>query len=324
MTALNFTRRTLPQKEGLGEKLAKKRIALGYDIKDVEKVIRIRAKYIEAIENGNYDKLPPEVYVKGFIRNYAELLKLDPTKVLRSYEKERGIIENMRKASENHSPIVKPIDTPKIVITPKTLILSAVSLVALIIVVYIGWQVRILTAPPKLVLSSPNDNITVDSDSLTLEGNTDPGASLFVNEVEVGVNQDGAFKEKISLQNGVNILKLRAQNKLGKKYELSRTVVANIKTLENVAGQTGGIELKISIGPKSASILVEVDGKRITDKAIVMVAGVNQTFKANEKISITTNNAGSVKATFNGQEIGILGKDNEQVKRDFTKGMEIK
>lgn len=321
--AFNFTRKTLPPKEGLGEKLTKRRIALGYDIKDIEKSIRIRAKYIEAIENGNYDKLPPEVYVKGFIKSYANFLKLDENRVLKAYNRERGLIESMKKANNSvKSPIVKPIDTPKVIITPKTLLIGGITLLASVILFYIFWQVRILTAPPKLSISSPNDNISVEADTLSIEGTTDPGAALFINEVPVGVGEVGEFKEKISLQSGVNILKVRAENKLGKKNEITRTIVANIKTAQ-AENQSGTIELKVTIGPGSASLLIEVDGRKLTEKAIVVLAGVTQTYRANEKITITTNNGASVKATFNGQEVGLLGKKDEQVKRDFIKGMQI-
>jgi cytoskeletal protein RodZ len=65
MNPVNFSRKTLPQKEGLGEKLAKKRVALGYSILEVEKATRIRADYLDDIESGNYDRLPPNVFVKG-------------------------------------------------------------------------------------------------------------------------------------------------------------------------------------------------------------------------------------------------------------------
>lgn len=318
--AFNFTRKTLPPKEGLGEKLTKRRIALGYDIKDIEKSIRIRAKYIEAIESGNYDKLPPDVYVKGFIKNYASFLKLDENKVLKAYQRERGIVESVKKANSK-APVVKPIDTPKLIITPRTIVIGSISLLASIILIYIFWQVRILTAPPKLTLVSPQDNINVDADSLYVEGKTDAGANLFINEVAVGVGEEGVFKEKISLQNGVNILKIRSENRLGKKSEVTRTIVANIK--ETATQANGQIELKLTVGPTTASLLVEVDGKKLTDKPIVVLAGVTQVYRANEKISVTTNNGGSVKAIYNGQDIGAFGKDNEQIKRDFVKGMQV-
>jgi len=61
----------------VGDQLRQAREEAGLSIKDIEKATSIRSLYIEAIENGSYDVLPADVYTKGFIRNYARLLKLD-------------------------------------------------------------------------------------------------------------------------------------------------------------------------------------------------------------------------------------------------------
>ena len=257
-------------------------------------------------------------------RSYAELLKLDPEKVLKLYQKERGLLENVKKANKK-APVVKSIKAPKLVITPRTMIISSVVFVALIIVSYIGWQVRILTAPPKLTLNSPIEKTLIKSDSVAVEGKTDSGADLFINDIEVGVNQDGTFKEKVSLQNGVNKITVRTQNKLGKYTETSRIIVAEVPLLPSANSTIiPSIELKVTIGPKSASLQVEVDGKNVTDKPVIMSAGITQTYKAAEKIVITTNNGGSVKVIYNNKDVGAIGKDNEAVKREFVKGMTIK
>jgi len=322
--AVKFTKKTLPQKEGLGEKLAKKRISLGLDPKDIEKAIRIRASHIEAIENGRYSQLPPDVYVRGFVRNYANYLQLDAAKVMNLYERERGLLENVRKAKAG-APIVRPIATPKIVITPKTLTISSIVAGALLILLYISWQVFILTAPPKLVVTSPKDNINIEGNSVNVEGSTDPGATLYINGVEVGIDQAGVFKESISLGSGVNIVTVRAENKMGKYTEVKDTVVA--KYGSDIAASNAaaaGIEVKITIGPRTASVQVEVDGKPVTAKPVVMLAGVTQTYKATDKIKITTNDGGSVGVVVSGQDVGKIGKDNEAVNREFIKGMTIK
>lgn len=321
--AVKFTRKTLPQKEGLGEKLAKKRISLGLDPKDIEKAIRIRAKHIEAIENGRYDSLPPDVYVRGFVRNYANYLKLDAGKVMKLYERERGLIENVRRAKAG-APIVKPLDAPRIVITPKTITFGGLIAGALVIVAYIAWQVMILTAPPQLTVTSPQDNVNIEGSSVTVEGKTDAGATLFINDVEVGIDQSGVFKEKISLQSGVNIIKVRAQNKMGKYNEVKNTVVAKYTADIAAAAAAGGVELKMTIGPRSASVLVEVGGKAVSDKPIVMLAGVTQTYKGTDKIKVTTTDGGSVRITFNGVDAGVMGKDGESASREYVKGMTIK
>jgi cytoskeletal protein RodZ len=185
--AVKFTKKTLPQKEGLGEKLAKKRISLGLDYKDIEKAIRVRAKHIEAIENGRYDTLPPDVYVRGFVRSYANFLKLDPSKVMKLYERERGLIENVRKAKAG-TPIVKTSGASQVIITPKTVTIGAIALAALSILFYIGWQVIILTAPPKLTITNPGDNVNIDGNAVSVEGKTDTGATLYINDVKVGID----------------------------------------------------------------------------------------------------------------------------------------
>ncbi len=54
-------------------------------VKDIEQATSIRSTYIEAIEKGDYDKLPGEVYAKGFIKNYANFLKLDGESLVREF-----------------------------------------------------------------------------------------------------------------------------------------------------------------------------------------------------------------------------------------------
>ena len=55
-------------------------------VKDIEAATHIRALYISAIEDGHYHVLPGEVYLKGFIRNYANLLGLDSVALLTLYK----------------------------------------------------------------------------------------------------------------------------------------------------------------------------------------------------------------------------------------------
>lgn len=69
----------------VGKLLRSERIKKGLDHSDIEASTGIRASFIKAIEEGRFDTLPGEVYVKGFIRNYATFLGLDPAKMVRMY-----------------------------------------------------------------------------------------------------------------------------------------------------------------------------------------------------------------------------------------------
>ncbi len=69
----------------VGDLLRAERERQNLTVKDIEKATSIRAIYIQAIEDGKYDVLPGEVYLKGFIRNYASFLGLNPQQALDVY-----------------------------------------------------------------------------------------------------------------------------------------------------------------------------------------------------------------------------------------------
>ena len=71
-----------------GETLRKERERQKLTIQDIEQGTSIRSAYIEALENGDYDKLPGEVYAKGFVKNYANFLNLDAEKLAKDFAAE--------------------------------------------------------------------------------------------------------------------------------------------------------------------------------------------------------------------------------------------
>lgn len=61
----------------IGALLRERRETLGLSLQDAETAIRIRAAYLMALENDDWPSLPGEVVGRGFLKNYAEFLKLD-------------------------------------------------------------------------------------------------------------------------------------------------------------------------------------------------------------------------------------------------------
>ena len=62
--------------------LREAREARGMSLADVSEITKIRSKYLEAIERGEFAAIPGEVYLKGFIRNYADCVGLDGGQVV--------------------------------------------------------------------------------------------------------------------------------------------------------------------------------------------------------------------------------------------------
>src|SRR5919201_1937524 len=80
----------LTPRPSLPDRLAAARERKGVDLTRAERDTKIRARYLSALERGDYRELPGAVYTKGFLRNYAIYLGLDPDDVLEQWRRERG------------------------------------------------------------------------------------------------------------------------------------------------------------------------------------------------------------------------------------------
>jgi len=61
----------------IGSSLREARLRQGLDFPEIEQTIKVRGKYLRALEDEQFDLLPAQTYVKGFLRSYAEYLGLD-------------------------------------------------------------------------------------------------------------------------------------------------------------------------------------------------------------------------------------------------------
>lgn len=75
---------TAPEVAAAGEALARAREALGLAVADVAARLKLSPAQVEALEAGEFDRLPGPVFVRGFIRNYARLVRLDAEPLLRA------------------------------------------------------------------------------------------------------------------------------------------------------------------------------------------------------------------------------------------------
>src|SRR3954447_23240841 len=69
----------------IGETLRETRMRRRIDMTEVEAATKIRAKYLRALENEEWDLLPGPTFVKSFLRTYAEALGLDAGMMLEKY-----------------------------------------------------------------------------------------------------------------------------------------------------------------------------------------------------------------------------------------------
>ncbi len=85
----------------IGTTLREARIRARIDISEVEARTKIRAKYLRAIENEEWDLLPGPVYVKSFLRTYGDFLGVDSRLLVDEYKRryERPADQDLRPIS---------------------------------------------------------------------------------------------------------------------------------------------------------------------------------------------------------------------------------
>lgn len=85
----------------LGAYLKSAREALGVNLHDAAQQTRISIHYLDALEQEDFAKLPGEVFVKGFLKNYSRFLNLSDAEVMKRYQEMR------------HQPVAAPSQAPE-------------------------------------------------------------------------------------------------------------------------------------------------------------------------------------------------------------------
>lgn len=214
----------------VGECLKRKREELNIPIKDASEKLKIKIGYLEDLENNNYKELPPDVYVKGFIKSYAQLVGLDPEKMVDIYDREKKISEKYQKKKIH----AKKLTTQNFaIITPKIVTAFFSLLILLIVGCYLWYQISSFNSAPYLFVSSPYENHIVNNPNISIKGETEKEVAIKINGQDVFVDQNGYFEEDIILQPGRNTFIIEAINKFSGTTREVRNIIYE-KELEPV------------------------------------------------------------------------------------------
>jgi len=89
----------------VGEQLRTAREAQKLDVYRVAEVTKLRTDHIRALEAGDYDQFVAPVYIRGFVRAYATLVKLDVPQVMAALDGELGQTEKF-----SEPPSLSPVN----------------------------------------------------------------------------------------------------------------------------------------------------------------------------------------------------------------------
>jgi transcriptional regulator with XRE-family HTH domain len=311
----------------LGEKLKKIRSERRIGLSDISRFTKIQLKYLENIEEGLYENLPSDVYVKGFLKSYAKFLGVNGESLIRLYQKERGIKRSLDKNGNNCIKQPEFLNISPWVFGPKAMIFLSLAILILAGFFYVYKELGSFANNPKLVILAPEPNATTTNDFITIEGKVEKDAKLFINDQIVIIDDEGGFKENITLQVGTNFINVRCLNRFGKETSETLTVHSDLQkeiseesvneennTIQEALGQK--IELEVKAKSKPISLSIEADGHLIFSGEIK--GGEIKNFQAEKNLTLSSNNGSETLVKFNNQEQVLLGENTQPIKKVFS------
>jgi len=204
------------------DKIRKTREVFGLSKSKIAKSLNAPEKYIDYLEAGEIDLLPPEVYIKGFLRRYAKLLNIDEKEIILEYEREINVANHLKKQEKKSLPVIR---FPRLIITPGIFAIVFAVLAFLGVAGYFYYELHFIVSPPELQVFSPQNDFRSENRSLEISGATDIESRLTINGQEVYIDKNGEFKESLNLVSGINAIQIKSINRFGKESLVERKVL---------------------------------------------------------------------------------------------------
>jgi cytoskeleton protein RodZ len=327
----------------LGQLLRQTREERGISLEKVAEETRIRATYLQALEQGEYDALPTPGHVHGFLRNYALYLGLDLDEV-----------EALHAAETSERRFFEPgIFAPKdIALVPRRPLGRASLVLALVIVLVLlvmggwaFWQYGLPYVQPALRVLTPAAAHTADA-----------RAAVTATAVEEAIQARAATRTRAAsttVQRQATATPRTATTAPPTATAAPTTTTAapqpatatprrptatpsptstptatperstprttptpeSTETPTPVSIPVGGVVLEVKVIER-AWLQVTVDEEELPGE--LLETGEERIWEAENAIYFISGNAGGVEVTVNGEELGTLGGRAEVVERTFT------
>ncbi len=211
----------------------------GVDLYRAERDTKIRARYLAALERGDYRELPGQVYATGFLRNYAVYLGLDPEETLAMWRRERGDLVRPDALIVPRRSL--PMPARALHLSP-SVVVGALMVVAVVALgAYLAVQLLRFAKPPILEVSRPSSALVEAGETdttYTILGRSVAGASITI--ITPGRDQpyrtlataDGSWAIQVDLRRGQNKFEVSALDpETGREAEQVKVIQINVPFL---------------------------------------------------------------------------------------------
>ena len=264
-----------------GVRLREERLSKGIKTSTVAEKLHITNHYVKAIESDSFEKLPGAIFIRGYLKNYAELLSLNPSEIVGLYEKT---------ASQNTNGSNSKASSYKLKQRNRIFVISSV---ILFIILFVALWIY--------------DN------SYTEESTTD-----FSDTVALGKNQLNALLDSGKFLPTGNQVSISRNNSVF--AELGRRSASDYDSNKIINFNSSGPDtLDILFSDESWIEITDVSvGKRFRE---IMVTGDFLRVKGEAPFTVLVADAPAARIRFNGAEIPIIDSIRIDNSASVTLGM---
>lgn len=291
--------------QSVGHLLRKARAARNMSIEDVSRQLRLSVQQIEAIEKEDFEKIPGRTFLRGFIRNYANLVQLDPVPLLQLLPKSTQVISTYERTPFTNKQISFSTnrENPGNHSLTIVIILFVIILGAYFIFGDVSWNKNSETgfSSEEAKFESGTTSVEIQLPLSAKANSIDTAQINKATEINHSINS----LEKPGVEPDTKTETILAENK---------PIIQETKKTAAISSDSGHLNFKFI----ADSWVKVIDGKGTPLFEQLKKGGSEQIITGKRPLSIVIGNASGVNLTYNDKEIDISSYKRQDGTARFT------
>lgn len=211
------------EQDTLGERLRKRREAIGLSLNQIARDIQAPARFLQGLEEDNYEIFPAKVYAQGFLKKFLSAVSFpEAENFLKEFDAEWEVRTFRNRRGISSLPAAK---FSSMYLTPQRLGMIFGSGALFLILLILGIQLLRFISSPAIKLDGPEDRAVLEEPLVHVKGKTEKESQLTVNGREIKIDGSGFFDEMIEVGAGLNALEFLVKDRFGKESRVVRYVL---------------------------------------------------------------------------------------------------
>jgi len=306
------------ENESVGDFFKQVRETKGLTVDDVASKTRIHPDFLKALEEGNFAKLPDQVFAKGFVRSYARSLGLDEEDAMRRFAESAGLFYN--KQSELDRLRVRQLEDERRKQANRKVVIAAAAVAVLGLVLLLNRE-QSAVAPSRQAVE-PQASTKVPPPAGKPVGNTGPsGSRTSQDNSSVTRGQERADHAQPAGVAENHPAPATSEPSAGSAPKPAEPVPLASSSVEPLGGLPSDVR-----GAQEASLVLDLEAVEVSWVVVqadgaspheaLLRPGERMRWTAAERFMLTLGNAGGVRVELNGKPQGPFGPSGK-VARDI-------